>query len=131
MRKFKRRFGSLLAGFGPQTSCAPQETLTKYSALDLVIMGEPEETVLQLARSNSKEQWKEIRGLCYRDGDQIFVHSERGQINNLDELPCPAWDLLPLQKYSLPLVGKSYVLVETSRGCPYVCDFLCGSLSPR
>ncbi len=123
MTKLKKRFGSLLAGFGPQTSCAPQETLKKYSSLDLVIMGEPEETVLQLVRSNSKEQWSEIRGLCYRNGDQIFVHSERGQIDNLDELPCPAWDLLPLQKYSLPLVRKSYVLVETSRGCSYVCDF--------
>jgi len=35
----------------------------------------------------------------------------------------PAWDLLDLSQYSLPLVNKSYVIVETSRGCPYTCDF--------
>jgi radical SAM superfamily enzyme YgiQ (UPF0313 family) len=38
-------------------------------------------------------------------------------------MPFPAWDLLPLDRYTLPLEGKPYVLVETSRGCPYTCDF--------
>jgi radical SAM superfamily enzyme YgiQ (UPF0313 family) len=38
-------------------------------------------------------------------------------------MPAPAWDLLPLQRYRLPLVNEPYVLVETSRGCPYSCDF--------
>ena len=38
-------------------------------------------------------------------------------------MPFPAWDLLPLEKYTLPLEGVPYVLVETSRGCPYTCDF--------
>ncbi len=38
-------------------------------------------------------------------------------------MPFPAWHLLPLDRYTLPLVGKPYVLVETSRGCPYTCDF--------
>jgi radical SAM superfamily enzyme YgiQ (UPF0313 family) len=37
--------------------------------------------------------------------------------------PYPAWDLLDLTRYALPLVNKPYVLVETSRGCPYTCDF--------
>jgi radical SAM superfamily enzyme YgiQ (UPF0313 family) len=38
-------------------------------------------------------------------------------------MPFPAWDLLPIRNYRLPLVGQPYVLVETSRGCPYSCDF--------
>jgi radical SAM superfamily enzyme YgiQ (UPF0313 family) len=38
-------------------------------------------------------------------------------------MPRPAWDLVPLQSYSLPLVNRPYVIVETSRGCPYSCDF--------
>ena len=38
-------------------------------------------------------------------------------------LPFPAWDLLDLENYSLPLVDRPYVIVETSRGCPYSCDF--------
>ena len=38
-------------------------------------------------------------------------------------MPYPAWDLLALDGYALPLVNKRYVIVETSRGCPYTCDF--------
>ena len=38
-------------------------------------------------------------------------------------MPFPAWDLVPLAQYTLPLEGKPYIIVETSRGCPYSCDF--------
>ena len=38
-------------------------------------------------------------------------------------MPFPAWDLLPLGNYRLPMVSEPYVIVETSRGCPYACDF--------
>jgi radical SAM superfamily enzyme YgiQ (UPF0313 family) len=38
-------------------------------------------------------------------------------------MPFPAWDLLPLGNYQLPMVSEPYVIVETSRGCPYACDF--------
>ena len=38
-------------------------------------------------------------------------------------MPFPAWDLVPLSHYTLPLEGKPYIIVETSRGCPYSCDF--------
>ena len=39
-------------------------------------------------------------------------------------MPYPAWDLLdarPLPRCRM--VNKPYVIVETSRGCPYTCDF--------
>ena len=38
-------------------------------------------------------------------------------------MPYPAWDLLPLERYRLPLENARYLIVETSRGCPYSCDF--------
>ena len=38
-------------------------------------------------------------------------------------MPYPAWDLVPLEELRLPLVNRPYVIVETSRGCPYSCDF--------
>mgnify|MGYP003377604967 CR=1 FL=1 len=37
--------------------------------------------------------------------------------------PIPAWDLLDLSQYTLPLANQSYVILESSRGCPYTCDF--------
>ena len=38
-------------------------------------------------------------------------------------MPYPAWDLRAAASYSLPLVNRPYTIVETSRGCPYSCDF--------
>ncbi len=50
-------------------------------------------------------------------------HRAHGQYTSFQQTPSPAWDLLALEHYALPMVNKPYVLVETSRGCPYTCDF--------
>jgi anaerobic magnesium-protoporphyrin IX monomethyl ester cyclase len=50
-------------------------------------------------------------------------HRQRGSFSGFLQTPYPAWDLLDLKGYALPLVNRPYVLVETSRGCPYSCDF--------
>jgi radical SAM superfamily enzyme YgiQ (UPF0313 family) len=50
-------------------------------------------------------------------------HRAHGTFTGFLDAPYPAWDLLDLDHYRLPLVDEKYVLVETSRGCPYSCDF--------
>ena len=47
----------------------------------------------------------------------------QGAFAGFKSMPFPAWDLLPLGNYRLPMVSEPYVIVETSRGCPYACDF--------
>ncbi len=64
-----------------------------------------------------------IRGLVWRDGDEIVVNPDRPFIRHLDDLPLPRHELLPLQKYRAPLVGGPYTFVVTSRGCPGGCRF--------
>jgi len=64
-----------------------------------------------------------IRGLVWRDGDDIVVNPDRPFIHHLDDLPLPRHDLLPLKKYRAPLVGGPYAFVVTSRGCPGGCRF--------
>jgi len=64
-----------------------------------------------------------IRGLVWRDGDDIVVNPDRPFIRHLDDLPLPRHDLLPLKKYRAPLVGGPYAFVVTSRGCPGGCRF--------
>ena len=46
-----------------------------------------------------------------------------GAFAGFKQMPRPAWDLLPLANYRLPMVSEAYIIVETSRGCPYSCDF--------
>ncbi len=40
-----------------------------------------------------------------------------------DSLPFPAWDLINLADYKLPLTGEGFVLLQTATGCPYECVF--------
>jgi len=64
-----------------------------------------------------------IKGLVWRDGQEIVVNTDRPFIRNLDDLPLPRHDLLPLDKYRAPLVRGNYAFVVTSRGCPGNCRF--------
>jgi len=64
-----------------------------------------------------------IAGLVWRRGDRIVVNPDRPFIADLDDLPLPRHDLLPLDQYRAPLVGGPYAFVVTSRGCPGNCRF--------
>jgi radical SAM superfamily enzyme YgiQ (UPF0313 family) len=64
-----------------------------------------------------------IKGLVWRDGNEIVVNADRPFIADLDDLPLPRHDLLPLAHYRAPLVGGPYAFVVTSRGCPGGCRF--------
>src|SRR5262249_43480564 len=65
----------------------------------------------------------EIPSLTFRRDGRIVPHRAQGSFTGFLDMPFPAWELLDLESYRLPLVNESYVLVEASRGCPYSCDF--------
>ncbi|MBN1178040.1 MAG: radical SAM protein, partial [Anaerolineae bacterium] len=68
-------------------------------------------------------QFATCKGLVWRDGEEIVVNPDRPLIRNLDDLPLPRHDLLPLETYRAPLVGGPYSFAVTSRGCPAGCRF--------
>lgn len=123
MAKVKRAFGAPLVCFGPHASCAPQESMERAPGVDVMIVGEPEDACLALASAGSLDQASGVAGTTVRLGGAVVPHTERGGYQTFLEMPYPAWDLLPLGQYTLPLENKRYVIVETSRGCPYTCDF--------
>ena len=114
----------LFAG-GPHVSALPKISL-EQSSLDLIIVGEGEETFREILRNDS---WRNIRGLCFRlSSGEIILTPEREKIVNLDELPIPKWDAYDFSVYknkTSPLFAKKhpFVSVEFSRGCIYRCDF--------
>ncbi len=59
----------------------------------------------------------------WRNGHEIVTNPDRPFIRNLDDLPLPRHDLLPLARYRAPLVRGAYSFVVTSRGCPAGCHF--------
>ncbi len=103
---------------GPHPSAMPEECI-RYENVDIVCIGEGEYTFLELLEGKELEK---IKGLCYKEKGAIKITEQRDLIKDLDSLPWPAYDLLPLHKYGNPFLGKSIIMV-TGRGCPYNCLF--------
>jgi len=131
MARLKARFGAPLFCFGPHASTTPSASMLHAPAVDGMFVGEPEDAALQLAQLESLAQLSSIPSLTWRKlstalepgTDGIVPHSAQGSYSGFLDMPYPAWDLVPLKSYNLPLVNRPYTLVETSRGCPYSCDF--------
>lgn len=73
--------------------------------------------------ANTNERLLHIKGLVWRHSQEIVINSPRPFISDLDLLPMPRHDLLPLKRYQAPLVGGPYAFIVTSRGCPAGCRF--------
>jgi radical SAM superfamily enzyme YgiQ (UPF0313 family) len=117
------RYGAPIFSFGPHASCTPREAMERAPAVTGLLVGEPEDGLLALAALDSLDRLEEVPNLTFRRDGEIIPHRAHGTFTGLLQAPYPAWDLLDVSQYRLPLVDEPYVLVETSRGCPYSCDF--------
>ena len=109
---------------GPHVSFCAQETLLQFPDLDIVVLGEGEQTVVELARAiDNSHRWEGVKGIAYRCGADIYCTPARELIADLDTLPVPARSLLPLGRYRA--LGMP-VSLTTSRGCPFKCIFCIG-----
>jgi radical SAM superfamily enzyme YgiQ (UPF0313 family) len=99
--------------------------VVREDVVDIVVFGEGEETVVELMKALEDGQGPEgIRGVAYKKKDLVVVNDPRPRIENLDTIPFPAYDLLPIEKYSGPQISKTpFTSMITSRGCPYRCIF--------
>jgi len=104
----------------------------------LVCLSEAERTIVEVGnilRQGSRD-FSSLSGVAFMQSGRIQVNPTGHIEDNLDLLPIPARDLLPLDriwKIARPhggvlTVGQldkplPYVSVMTSRGCPYVCTF--------
>ena len=123
MAKLKARYNAPLFSFGPHVSCTPAESMERAPGVDGMFVGEPEDGLIALATMPSMENLGSIPNLTFRRNGAVVAHQAQGTFTGFLTAPFPAWDLLDLSLYKLPLVNQSYVIVETSRGCPYSCDF--------
>ncbi|MCX6355696.1 MAG: radical SAM protein [Candidatus Aureabacteria bacterium] len=97
-----------------------KKEMTRHGEIDIIIRGEPEFTVAEIAQGDALSH---ITGITYRDGSNIHVNPPRPDLKNLDELPFPARHLLNNDLYLMPDTGKRMGLVITSKGCPFGCIF--------
>ena len=110
--------------FGPHASTAPAQSMDRAPGVDGMFVGEPEDAIVQLAQLPSIDRVGDVASVTWRDAAGLVrPHRSHGAFARFASMPYPAWDLVSLDGYALPLVNKRYVIVETSRGCPYTCDF--------
>ncbi len=97
------------------------------NVVDYIVIGEGEETLLELVnclRDNPQDVEK-VRGIAYRRDDEIIVNEPRSLIEDLDTLPIPAYDMLPMHLYgkSEYLFSPGGTTIHHSRGCTGKCSF--------
>lgn len=113
------------AVFGTHVTVFDKQSLGSFPDIDYVIRNEPEMTVRDLVRTLTEGgSPQEVSGLTYRQKNgEIIANPPRPFVEPLDMLPFPAWHLLDLNRYRLPLKGTRYLMVAPQRGCPYQCSF--------
>jgi radical SAM superfamily enzyme YgiQ (UPF0313 family) len=144
--------GAKTIAFGTHVTPIPRESMRPYPNLDFVLVGEPDLTIRDLLdhlegktdqrapeikkmfdehdptykpalREDGSVDLNGIKGLAWRNGDEIVVNLPRPFVKSLDDLPIPMHELLPLKTYRMPLIKGPFTFIVTSRGCPAGCVY--------
>ena len=144
--------GAKTIAFGTHITPIPLETMRPYPSLDFALVGEPDLTIRDLldhleGRIDQRSpeivkmfekqdpQYKPsfdedgtlnmhgIKGIAWRKGDDIFLNFPRPFVSDLNDMPIPMHELLPLQSYRMPLIKGPFTFIVTSRGCPAGCTY--------
>jgi len=111
-------------GGGHFFSWMVEHSLTDFP-IDIIVRFEGEETIVELIDAlRNKTDFSDIKGIAYKKDGKIVKSPLRPLIGDLDSLPLPAFDLLPMGKYSpFGYLWPQSVTLEHSRGCIDRCNF--------
>ncbi len=144
--------GAKTIAFGTHVTPIPRETMLPYPALDYALVGEPDLTIRDLLdhlenkfadRSpeikklfencdptyqpsnglDGKPDLSGVKGLAWRRGEDIIINLPRPFIADLNDMPIPMHELLPLNKYLMPMIKGPFTFIVTSRGCTAGCTY--------
>ncbi|HLF01760.1 MAG TPA: B12-binding domain-containing radical SAM protein, partial [Anaerolineales bacterium] len=144
--------GAITIAFGTHVTPMPRETLHAYPTLDFVLVGEPDLTIRDLLdhfdnsfdrrdalinkifaehdpiyqpsmTDDGKPMVEGIKGVAWRRGNEILVNPTRPFIKDLNDLPIPLHEHLPLKKYLMPMIKGPFTFIVTSRGCTAGCTY--------
>jgi len=102
---------------GYQATVTDIETIDNFSGIDVIVRGEGEKSILKVVELLQKgELLGSIPGITYRELGKTIRNDDVTFIENLNDLPVPAYDLYPISKYG-------FVSLEVGRGCPFKCSF--------
>ena len=119
---------------GIHPTVRPKETIEEMG-LDFVVIGEGETVIIKVCNAiENNQSFHGVKSIAFKEGGKFYINEELDIINDLDSLPFPARELLPVSRYLIPPgyirshFMKRVLSVLTSRGCPARCTF-CNSSS--
>ena len=116
---------------GHNASFVDQMTLKRYPFIDAIVRGEGEITFKELVNACEKgTAWKDVKGITYRQGNNIFRNDDRDLISDLNDLPFPDYTFTaPLSEYrDACRLPRSIAILEVGRGCPHRCIYCSESM---
>ena len=115
-------------GPGGEHGTAVPEHALRVSPFDAVVLGEGEDTVVELLRARRDGRpLARVRGIAFKDGDRVTRPGSRRGRGTWTH-PLPDWDSFPIEEYITrhqingANMGRSMPLLGT-RGCPFQCTF--------
>ncbi|MFC5449682.1 B12-binding domain-containing radical SAM protein [Paenibacillus aestuarii] len=108
---------------GPEVSYDTEYWMKRIPEVDFIVMGEGEETFHQLLTEiSTTRKYHFVYGLAYRKGEEVIIMPGRPKLK-LDDIPSP-------HRFAedLPSLANRVVYFETSRGCPFSCQFCLSSI---
>jgi len=113
---------------GPHPTVEPEESLKACPAVDIVVRGEGERSVVDLV--DNLDNLSAVKGITFRSGENIISNNDAEQIEDLDTIPMPRRDLLYTDFYSKPIQARGlygrFATTFASRGCNSRCNFCAG-----
>jgi anaerobic magnesium-protoporphyrin IX monomethyl ester cyclase len=108
---------------GPEVSYDTDYWMKRLTSVDFIVMGEGEETFRDLLRQIAGEQkYHYVFGMAYRKDGEVVITPPRPKLD-LNVIPSPhRFDL------DIPSMRNRVVYFETSRGCPFNCQFCLSSI---
>ncbi len=112
---------------GPHATFVPERIMQECPYVDFIVRGEGEDTFKELVYAlGNGADFKKINGLTFKKNGKIINNPPRKLIENIDTIPIPSYELLPMKKYKSGKV--EFATIITSRGCPFNCIFCSSSL---
>ncbi|XWN32563.1 MAG: magnesium-protoporphyrin IX monomethyl ester anaerobic oxidative cyclase [Devosia sp.] len=103
-----------------------KQVLSEAPQVDVIVRGEGEEIFLELIEAIHLGNWptgrRKIKGLAFRDGEEIVATAAASTVKNLDAIN-PDWTLLEWEKYIYVPLGVRVAIPNMARGCPFTCSF--------
>ena len=114
---------------GEHISAMPEFSLMTSNA-DYIVMGEGEETIIELIKAiKNEETFQKIEGIGYRINNQVVINNRRNRQQSIDKISYPDWDSFNVKGYhENRFVGGMYsdnltIPILATRGCPYQCTY--------